>query len=216
MDLTEILNGKRVCTLITCNREPYTERVKQHEYVYEMIQRNGFIFFYVYSDETLDTNYKVEFIPDKQRYSLTIKCPELWDALAKKLHMCYSFFNEYHIQGILKIDDDIDINTEYESLIFDNRTFTYDYLGINSFDIGKIVYNNGTEVKKEDFLYNNKPIQYFSGPFYWISKQGIQRVVSEPPVTLWEDVNVGFCMTKWEECKKKNTFWYNQHIVYWS
>lgn len=202
MDLSQILDGKKVCVLMTCKREPYIERVKAREYIYEMIQRNDFIFFYLYADPKLEYSSYVEYVPDTSRYILTVKICDSWNALGERMHLCYSFFNQFNIKGILKIDDDIHIDCEYESMIFNEKYFNYDYMGA---------------MEKKDSVkeISDKKIRYFGGPFYWVSKAAIQKIIELSPVSFIEDANVGYCMDLWDACKRHNTNWCTNSIVTW-
>lgn len=217
IDLEPIVNEKKICVLLTCKKPQYVERVNQREYIYTMIQRNGFIFFYLYSDPDQSEDYVVEYNSTTRRYSLTVKTDEHWNALGLKMDKCYSFFNQYNIKGILKIDDDVDIDVEYEELIFSPKFFEFDYAGAIETRIECL------KMKREDseddtiviLEIPNKMISYFGGPFYWVSKSAIKQVVMRGPVTPCEDVNVGYAMTLWDECKKKNTHWRMNEVVKW-
>lgn len=217
MDLSQILNGKKVCVLMTCKREPYIRRVKEREYIYEMIQRNGFIFFYLYADPDMEKSYSVEYIPENDRYVLTVKTCDSWNALGIRMHLCYSFFNQYTIQGILKIDDDIDIDIEYENFIFNQKTFEYDYLGVVEKIIQSLKIKNENRESGFDILLQipGQNFTYYGGPFYWLSKAAVQKVVELNPLSIIEDANVGYCMTLWTECKRKNTNWSISGIITW-
>jgi hypothetical protein len=217
MNLAQVLEGKKVCVLMTCKREPYIGRVKEREYIYEMIQRNGFVFFYLYAYPDIEDSYNIEYIPENNRYILTVKTCDSWNALGLRMHLCYTFFNQYDIQGILKIDDDIHIDPEYENFIFNKKTFEYDYLGVVEKCIKSLKIKNENSESGFDVLLEipRQNIVYYGGPFYWLSKTAIQKVVELNPVSIIEDANVGYCMTLWKECKRKNTNWSTSGILRW-
>lgn len=208
-----IFNSKRVCVLMTCDKPQYTERRAKHEEVYKKIQAHGFIFVYVICEPNESGSFHLSHDPDTDRYTLRIPMEETYSGLPRKMVYCYSFFDKFDIKGILKVDDDVEhIDTSVLEYPFESCDYTgAKFISVHSTCVGD-------PEKPEDLTYIDvgpRPIKYYGGPFYWVSKRVLSTILDVGTKFPWEDVNVGYSMTKVPKCKIAMNDWYEEGLVFW-
>ena len=186
---------------MTCNKPQYVERRLKNESTYKHIQDAGFVFFYLFSDPDAGAEIRVSYDEPSGRYSMYVPLEETYENIIHKVLTAYIFLNQFPIKGILKLDDDVIIN---EPDILNDVYFKADYMGADYLS---------TDIIDS---YNNKiSINYFAGPFYWLSNSSLEHISCSIPEVSAEDIHVGIVLYKWKECIIANPRLYNSKVVWW-
>jgi hypothetical protein len=213
-ELDTLLNGKRICVLMTCDKPQYIERRTKHEAIYKKIQDSGFIFVYLICEPNEKSAFHLTHDPQTDRYTLRIPMEESYSGLPTKMVYCYSFFNQFTIKGILKIDDDV---SHIDNSVLEYPFDSCDYTGAKFVVVSSTCV--GDPAKPEDLTYIDigpKPIKYYGGPFYWVSKRTLGTIVELGAKFPWEDVNTGYAMTRIAKCKIAMNDWFEDGLVLWA
>ena len=209
-----VFNNKRVCVVMTCNLPEYSERLCNIEKTIQQIQLHDFIVVYLFAEPNNDNAIRIKHDAILDRYSMYVPLEETYSNLPQKMYMCFQFFNQLNVCGILKIDDDIVIN---DNAVFDTKCFTCDYMGADMCSLkGGNKYpisSKSSETFNLDIGENT--IYYFAGPYYWVSKNAINVIVNTGILSPWEDVNVGYALSQWNNCKVLYPKWYRSEAVWW-
>lgn len=192
-------SSKYICLVLTCNKPQYAKRREKHSHVYSQISKAGFEVVFLYADPTLDSFH----IVNNEYYELTVPTEESYPNLAVKMKLAYTFFNTQDINGILKIDDDI---YHIDEDCLDTYYYSIDYLGSFCWKLEYCDIDSNIPYK------NMLRQEFFTGPFYWVSKKAIQYIVSEEVLaTLFkiagEDYYVGYSLSD-KNIVLKNTHWH--------
>jgi hypothetical protein len=212
------MSDKPVCLVLSCNRPYYKERRRNNKNTFKLLEEAGFNIVFLFADCNLD-NAKDGVDEDLGYNTLTVPCPDSYDYLSRKIELAFAKFNYKH--GILKIDDDIRIRdpsclTDLQKIITET-----DYFGIAEVNIKKNTSNPVISGKKFSPIFNNliahfrKDFIYFGGPFYWVSKNTLQKITTDHLEYPWEDLAVGYLVSKYPELIVKFTPWYEEKKIMW-
>jgi hypothetical protein len=174
---------KKICLVLTCDRPFYRERRHASADTYEILKKNGFTVIFLYANASL---LKPEFELKGGEYCLTLPTEESYNNLPTKILKAFKFFSEYNIKGILKIDDDTRIQ---DPNIFDPDFTDLDYAGasVGYMSVGPRMFDKGV-------VNIDREINYFGGPFYWLSARALHYVIKGEFKYPWEDACVGYCL----------------------
>jgi hypothetical protein len=191
-----------ICLVLACNRPFYNKRKEQNAATFAILKRCGFVIVYLYASNAL-SEIKLEQL-EKDTYNMTVPAPEMYEMISYKMSIAYNFFNKIHVKGILKIDDNTVIS--YPDIIehdFLDLTQKYDYIGLEQVKISKdktpyIHMVNRTKVPLLENVYHKVDIDvtYFGGPFYYLSPKALNQVTTVGLKFGYEDVSVGYAVTK--------------------
>ena len=73
-------------------------------------------------------------------------------------------------------------------------------------------YYHAIDIKNDDTIHR---IQYFAGPFYWISKAAIHILSLTAPTVSPEDIHTSLVLQDWKGCVIANPQWYKLEAVWW-
>jgi hypothetical protein len=129
---------------------------------------------------------------------------------------CYEFFSYYDIQGILKLDDDVSLSPDHAEDVLYPANFQYDYIGAELYWLVSGSYPI-TKSSNERFTLaiGDETLYFFAGPFYWVSRAAILKIVESGVRVPWEDVNVGYALSQWNECRVAKPYWFRMGAVRW-
>ena len=201
-----------VCLVLTCNRPYYVERRRKNFETFRRIADAGFVITFLLADPTiLATTISTD--PTNGFHTLTVKCLESYDYLSLKMQLAYTALKD--APGILKIDDDIRIADPTCLEELKEIIKTTDYFGISDVKMksGNVTLLRYGESKKFSPMFNHlqtvskKDFVYFGGPFYWISQKVLQKVPTDTLEYPWEDLAMGYLVSKYPEMKVKCLPW---------
>ena len=207
-----------VCLVLTCNRPYYKKRRSDNHATFKILADAGFRIFFLLADSNIEkTVYSVD--EDLSYDTITVPCPDSYDYLTKKIYLAFAELKDK--VGILKIDDDIQINdlsclTELKKII----TVT-DYFGIADVFKEKGSHNNVKDGMKFSPMFNHltafipKDFTYYGGPFYWVSRNSLQKIAIEGLEFPWEDLAVGYAVSKYPRLKTLYLPWKSEHRITW-
>lgn len=215
-------DAKVVVLVLTCKRPFYEKRLHENKSTFDILKRIGTTLVYLYADPSL---HETTVNQDQDTFNMTVPCIETYDYLTKKISLAYEYFNKTNCIGVLKIDDDTQIKSETifaeEFLQLANK---YDYFGVSEKTIpkrdGYLKYNSRALVS--DPLYQNihhkidYNIQYYEGPFYYLSKKALRIIIKTGISLLFEDVGIGYVLTASQDIR--SYLWkgmFGPH-VYWN
>jgi len=212
------MSYKPVCLVLSCNRSYYRERRRNNKDTFKLLEAAGFNIVFLYADHNLDTA-KDGIDEDFGYDTLTVPCPDSYDYLSRKIELAFAKFTD--IPGILKIDDDIRIQdpsclTDLQKII--TKT---DYFGIAKVDKKKNTSYPVISGKKFSPIFNNlhayfnKDFIYFGGPFYWVSKNTLQKIATDNLEYPWEDLSVGYLVSKHPELTVQFMPWNKEKRITW-
>jgi hypothetical protein len=209
---------KPICLVLTCNRPYYIKRRAENHATFKLIAEAGFHVYFLLADSSLEKPV-IAVDPVLGYNTLTVPCPESYDYLSRKMQLAFTVLKNK--TGVLKIDDDIRISdpsclTELQRIITNT-----DYFGISQASKKK---DTGTPVKdgaKFSPMFNNlvayfhKEFSYFGGPLYWISKKVLQKIATDGLEYPWEDLAVGYVVSKYPELKTQYLPWKIDRKITW-
>ena len=202
----------RVCIVLTCDKELYNKRRKENAAVYSKLYSAGFDIVFLFAKDPIDKP-EIHIIQDSETsyYTMTVPCEDVYENLTLKMSYAYTFFNDYNIDGVLKIDDDV---AYIDDEVLDTVYYSADYLGANS-DTLKYHHCSGRglfppEVKVEYEM-------FFTGPFYWLSKKALSHIVTKGMNCMFgpaEDVAVGVRLYD-TKLRRFDPHWFSRGLVTW-
>jgi len=186
--------------------------------ILDSYKNSNLIYYYFVGDPSISKDYIVN---EKERI-VTLKVPDNYESLAKKTGAMIDFYIKKYskrTRGILKTDDDIEINPElvYNML---SKNSEIEYFG-NLVDI-VLAYNSSWHWGKCESEYWNKTIvtvpvcKYCSGGGYYLSSDcslKIKDLISKYSDFIFEDVATGYVLNSvgvypvYEELKNNGLNW---------
>ena len=207
-DINQENNKKRnvICLILTCDKEYYKQRRKRQENTINLL-KDELKIYYLVADPEQNEIYKITERWENDIDLLSVKCEESYESLSRKMYLAYSYFyDKDNIDGIIKIDDDTLIsNINPINYILYSK---YDYIGHTSTFYTKNKYDKFHWKRKlnNQYLYKMMTyidcnIFYFSGPFYYISKNIIKQIRYDRLEYFAEDLSVGYIVSKYNYSK---------------
>ncbi len=191
--------GQRICMVLTCNRPYYRKRREAQEPTYRRLEEAGFRIVLLLGDASLMEPRLEEL---SSRWTLTVPVEERYELLPQKIFAGLAWLEACGVDGVLKIDDDTAIHSP-DVLLF--CVGTTDYIGG---DIGIIQLDEAAD---------QQPLTYYGGPMYWVSRRSLQALANVSPPYRWEDVSVGYVLTKtYTDIVVRPTYWFQKGLVSWS
>ena len=202
------LRDKRICLVLSCKRPYYMNRRNRYAEQYEQIRDKGFVVIFLYGEVG-----RRELLLEEGELALYVPVQDLYKNLTTKMILAYEYLLEKGVAGILKMDDDVQMR---DASILDGELTQADYSGAQEFGVnGGHTYPLKTT---SEMFYVDTPIQYFTGPFYWLSRKGLEQVIKVGVKYPWEDINIGYCIgldSSLIVCnthaKGKQVVWYDEH-----
>jgi len=185
---------KIICFILTCDREYYKQRRQKQKETIQLLQSLNIKIYYILAK--MQEDYEIIEKWDNNIDALIVPCIDSYETLTEKMYLAYAYFYEDDIDGILKIDDDTIINNKkpIEYILETN----IDYIGHTLSHYKKNFYDKFHWKRKlnQKYLYKmityiDDNISYFSGPFYFISKNIINKIRHTGLDYLAEDLSVG-------------------------
>lgn len=186
------LTGEYVCLVLTCDREYYRTRRENNINTFELIQQCGFKVIFLVADPRLTE-------PKYENYhsfvKMTLPMVDRYDFLTPKMKMAYGILFEKQCAGVLKIDDDISIGEPDKLSALLSLMKEHDYSGLKLITMNPGIH----ELRSTRFIephYRtmqvriNKAINYFGGPFYYVSKNALAEISRRTFNFIFEDVAV--------------------------
>lgn len=202
-----MFKDKNIALVLSCKREYYKKRLLDNKETLNMLHELEFLVVLLYADPSINEP-KLEIYNDI--ISLTVPCPDIYELLSVKMEMAFKYFQEKEVNGILKIDDNTTIlNKESFSKIIPYLN-SYDYFGIQSPTFSPSIKSENNyylnHFDKEKYTYNcfkniflrlqHLNMKFMAGPFYWVSLKAIDAIVQNGLEYLYEDVSVGYAISK--------------------
>jgi hypothetical protein len=202
------LRDKRICLVLSCKRPYYMNRRNRYAEQYEQIRDKGFVVIFLYGEVG-----RRELLLEEGELALYVPVQDLYKNLTTKMILAYEYLLEKGVAGILKMDDDVQMR---DASILDGELTQADYSGAQEFRVnGGHTYPLKTT---SEMFYVDTRFQYFTGPFYWLSRKGLEQVIKVGVKYPWEDINIGYCISldsSLNVCnthaKGKQVVWYDEH-----
>jgi hypothetical protein len=203
----------KVCIVLTCDKEVYNKRRNANAAVHSKLYNAGFDIVFLFAKDPVDKP-EIHIVQDSETsyYTMTVRCEDTYENLTIKMSYAYTFFNDYNIDGILKIDDDV---AYIDDEVLDPFYYSADYLGAKSsvlsdnYHLGKELFPAEDDLEYEAFFY---------GPFYWLSKKALSHVVTKGMNYMFgyaEDAAVGTALYG-TKLRRFHTRWFSRGLVRWA
>ena len=215
-----LFQGKKVCLVLSCDRPYYKQRRESNYETYRWFQQNGFSVVFLFAGVEGDGPKLSE--NSDGTYILRVPSLEVYELLSHKMELAYKFFSKSGCEGILKIDDDINIVNEHKlSHILDTHTIRYDYFGVSAGCLSSDG-NMPLALKKYTVnLFKSLKVMavpefvYAGGPFYWVSSKAIEHLANEGLNFFYEDASVGYIINKHAELNRTFILGAFKTVVSW-
>ena len=209
---------KFAALILTCQKLQYVQRRTQQLETIKNLKELGADIFYLYGDTTSESSY----IKDE---SLYVPVAEDYEYIPLRIFKGFEYLRSQEYQGILKMDDDIQI-TNKEAFaralvgILHNPYAAVKSVGgreiLNKQDI--IVVNTYPWKKCKESILNSTyamypSVEYASGPIYWIGIDLLKRLQeSDYSKCIFEDVCSGIAAKKYGISLSHTHILFNQAI----
>jgi len=205
--------------IITTKRPYYAARIKQRMDTYKRLADFGITPLFLYADPTL-TEPLYEALEEDSIFSLTIPVPDSYIFIPSKLEAAYKYLYNLGATGIIKMDDDVNINNwECIKELITDLQYKYDYIGISysTYPAGIHPVNPKHltlhSLKLSWFL--PKELMFFLGGFYFLSRRSLEQVINHGLPFPGEDVSVAFALSEITDIKTCFKDWFSTRQIYW-
>jgi hypothetical protein len=206
--------------IITTKRSYYAARIKQRMDTYMRLATFGITPVFLYADPTL-TQPSYEAVEEDSIFSLTIPVPDSYIFIPSKLEAAYKYLYDLGATGIIKMDDDVNINNwECIKELITELQYTNDYIGISysTYPAGLHPVN-----PKHLLLHSLKlswylPIEltFFLGGFYYLSRRSLEQIITHGLPFPGEDVSVAFALSQVPDIKPCFKDWFSTGKICWT